>query len=56
MLDVTLQDRCPTDRSDHVGIIYDPVARQDVMAAPAEDDGALAPLPAACPVVPPLVG
>jgi len=57
VIDVTLQDQCPTDLSDHLGIIYDPVALQDVMAALAEDGGPLAPLPPpACPVVPPFVG
>jgi pimeloyl-ACP methyl ester carboxylesterase len=30
---VTLQSQCPTDLTEHVGIIYDPVALQDVMNA-----------------------
>ncbi|HEX4864306.1 MAG TPA: alpha/beta fold hydrolase [Acidimicrobiales bacterium] len=30
---VTLQSQCPTDLTDHIGIIYDPVALQDVMNA-----------------------
>jgi triacylglycerol esterase/lipase EstA (alpha/beta hydrolase family) len=45
VLDVTLQDQCPTDLTDHVGIIYDPVTLQDVMAALADNTAAVAPLP-----------
>jgi hypothetical protein len=30
---ITVQDQCPTDYTDHIGIIYDPVALQDVRAA-----------------------
>ena len=54
---VTLQQQCPTDGTDHVGIIYDPVALQDVMAALADNSGTAVPLPApSCPpAVPPFV-
>jgi triacylglycerol lipase len=38
--DVTLQDRCPLDPTEHVGIIYDPVALQWVVDA--LDHGGLA--------------
>lgn len=49
---VTVQDQCPTDLTEHVGIIYDPVALQDVMAALANNSGTASPLPApACPPV-----
>ena len=55
--DVRLQDQCPTDATDHIGIVYDPVALWDVMAALAGDGTTLAPLGRPpCPlVVPPLV-
>lgn len=57
VLDVTLQDQCPTDAADHLAIIYDAVALQDVMNALAQDTGPLGPLPApACSVVLPLLG
>ena len=50
---VTVQDQCATDLTEHVGIIYDPVALQDVMAALANNSGTAAPLPA--PTCPPVV-
>jgi hypothetical protein len=47
---VTVQNQCPTDRTDHIGIIYDPVALQDVMAALANNGSVSGPLPQpACP-------
>ena len=54
---VTLQNQCPTDLTDHVGIIYDPVALQDAVNALANNGGSATPLPQpACPtVVPPLI-
>jgi triacylglycerol esterase/lipase EstA (alpha/beta hydrolase family) len=35
---ITLQDQCPTDYTEHIGIIYDPVALQDVMNALGPDN------------------
>lgn len=61
VLNIRLQDQCPDDGTDHIGIIYDPVAIQDVTAALANNGGpGTAPLslPApACPSapVPPLI-
>ncbi len=47
---VTVQNQCPTDRTDHLGIIYDSVALQDVMAALANNGSISGPLPQpACP-------
>jgi hypothetical protein len=54
---VTLQNQCPTDQTEHVGIIYDPVAVQDVMHALA-NNGARAtalPQPSCPPAVPPVL-
>lgn len=56
VVDVTVQDQCPTDATEHLGIIYDPVALQDVVQALRETDpaasGAVAPLPQpSCPPV-----
>ena len=49
---VTVQDQCPTDLTEHVGIIYDPVALQDVMAALANNTATSAALPPpSCPAV-----
>ncbi|HUI03007.1 MAG TPA: alpha/beta fold hydrolase [Acidimicrobiales bacterium] len=57
VMDVTLQDQCATDASEHLGIIYDPVALQDVAAALADNGPAVAPLPEpACSLVAPGVG
>ena len=48
---VTLQDQCPTDATEHLGIIYDPVALQDVMAALANNSSSAVPLPQpSCPL------
>ena len=54
---VTLQTQCPTDQTEHVGIIYDPVALQDVMSALANNGTRAVPLPKpACPaIVPPVI-
>jgi len=39
VLNVRLQDQCPTDATEHIGIIYDPVALADVMNALANNAG-----------------
>lgn len=52
-LNVTLQTQCPTDLTEHLGIIYDPVALQDVMAALANNSTHVKALPK--PICPPLV-
>ena len=51
---VLLQSQCPTDATDHIGIVYDPVALWDVVQAL---DGTLAPgsKPACPPAVTPIV-
>ncbi len=48
-----LQDQCSTDFTEHLGIIYDPVALQDVMNALGPDDPGFRPT---CSVVLPVVG
>jgi hypothetical protein len=49
---VTLQRQCPTDLTEHVGIIYDPVALQDVMSALANNGTRASPLTKpSCPAV-----
>jgi triacylglycerol esterase/lipase EstA (alpha/beta hydrolase family) len=50
---ILLQDQCPLDFSDHIGIIYDPVALQDVMNALGPDDPSFVP---SCSFVPPVIG
>lgn len=50
---ILLQKQCPLDFSDHIGIIYDPVALQDVMNALGPDDPHFAPT---CSLVPPVLG
>jgi pimeloyl-ACP methyl ester carboxylesterase len=54
---VVLQDRCPEDVTDHVGIVYDPIALQwtlNALGRPGPADPAFAPLcSAALPVSPP---
>ena len=50
---IVLQDQCPTDYSEHIGILYDPVAIQDVMNALGPDDPRFVP---ACSVVLPGIG
>jgi hypothetical protein len=54
---VTLQTQCPTDQTEHVGIIYDRVALQDVMNALANNGRRAVPLPKpVCPaIVPPVI-
>ena len=37
VLNVTLQDQCANDATEHLGIVYDPVALQDVVAALADN-------------------
>jgi hypothetical protein len=61
VLNLRVQDQCAGDQTEHIGIIYDPVAVQDVTAALANNgtpgSSPLA-LPApACPAtpVPPLI-
>ncbi|EQD62200.1 lipase class 2, partial [mine drainage metagenome] len=50
---ITLQDQCSTDYSEHISIIYDPVALQDVMNALGPDSPTFKPT---CSVVLPLIG
>jgi len=50
---ILLQDQCPTDFTDHVGIVYDPVALQDVMNALGVDNPGFVP---SCSFVPPVAG
>ena len=50
---ILLQDQCPSDFSEHLGILYDPVAQQDVLNALGADDPTFVP---ACSVVPPGIG
>ncbi len=50
---ILLQDEYPLDFSKHVGIVYDPVALQDVMNALGPDDQSFVP---ACSLVLPVVG
>jgi len=50
---ILLQDQCPTDFSEHIGIIYDPVALQDVMNALGPDSRTFHPV---CSLVPPGIG
>lgn len=55
--DVRLQDQCPTDATEHIGIIYDPVALWDIVHALADNGTSIVPLAAPpCPLlVAPLV-
>ncbi len=60
VLNVRLQDQCPTDMTEHIGIIYDPVALQDVMNAltnnaPVGSRPLSLPQPTCSAVVPPLI-
>jgi triacylglycerol esterase/lipase EstA (alpha/beta hydrolase family) len=50
---ILLQTQCPTDFSEHLGILYDPVAQQDVLNALGADDPSFVP---ACSFVPPGIG
>ncbi len=50
---ITLQNQCSTDYSEHISIIYDPVVLQDVMNALGADSSSFQPK---CSVVLPLVG
>jgi triacylglycerol esterase/lipase EstA (alpha/beta hydrolase family) len=49
---ILLQDQCATDFTEHIGIIYDPVALQDVMNALGADNPAFRPT---CSLVLPVV-
>ncbi len=51
--DILLQDQCSSDLSEHLGILYDPVAQQDVLNALGVDDPTFVP---ACSLVPPGIG
>ena len=58
VLNVVVQSQCPTDATDHIGIIYDPVTLQDVLEALADagsSTGASLPPPTCPPVVLPVV-
>jgi triacylglycerol esterase/lipase EstA (alpha/beta hydrolase family) len=50
---ILLQQQCPLDASDHIGIIYDPVALQDVINALGPDNPSFKPT---CSIVPPVLG
>jgi triacylglycerol esterase/lipase EstA (alpha/beta hydrolase family) len=50
---ILLQNQCPLDFSDHIGIVYDPVALQDVMNALGPNDPSFVPT---CSFVPPVIG
>ncbi len=50
---ITLQDQCATDFTEHLGIIYDPVALQDVMNALGPNSPAFQPT---CSIVLPVAG
>jgi hypothetical protein len=56
VLNIRLQDQCATDGTDHIGIIYDPVAIQDMVGA-LDNNGTpgtnpLALPPVQCPATP----
>ena len=50
---ILLQTQCAMDFSEHLGILYDPIAQQDVLNALGTDDPFFVP---ACSFVPPGVG
>ncbi len=50
---ILLQNQCSTDFTEHLGIIYDPIALQDVMNALGPDDPTFRP---SCSLVLPVVG
>ncbi|HWE66320.1 MAG TPA: alpha/beta fold hydrolase [Acidimicrobiales bacterium] len=50
---ILLQDQCPLDFTEHIGIVYDPVALQDVMNALGPDRRSFVPT---CSFVPPVLG
>jgi hypothetical protein len=50
---ILLQDQCPIDFSDRIGIVYDPVALQDVLNALGPDHPTFEPL---CTLVLPFAG
>jgi hypothetical protein len=50
---ILLQSQCSTDFSEHLGILYDPIAQQDVLNALGADDPTFVPT---CSFVPPGIG
>ena len=50
---ILLQTQCAMDFSEHLGILYDPIAQQDVLNALGADDPSFVP---ACSFVPPGIG
>jgi triacylglycerol esterase/lipase EstA (alpha/beta hydrolase family) len=50
---IVLQHQCATDYSEHLGILYDPIAQQDVLNALGSDDPSFVPT---CSFVPPGIG
>jgi triacylglycerol esterase/lipase EstA (alpha/beta hydrolase family) len=50
---ILLQNQCATDFSEHLGILYDPIAQQDVLNALGADDPSFVPT---CSFVPPGIG
>jgi triacylglycerol esterase/lipase EstA (alpha/beta hydrolase family) len=50
---ILLQNQCSTDFSEHLGILYDPIAQQDVLNALGADDPNFVPT---CSFVPPGIG
>ena len=52
MTNITIQDQCPLDQAEHISIVADPVAAQDVLNALDPDHPAAVP----CTVVLPVVG
>ena len=50
---IVLQNQCATDFSEHLGILYDPIAQQDVLNVLGADDPSFVPT---CSFVPPGIG
>jgi hypothetical protein len=50
---ILLQNQCSDDYSEHLGILYDPIAQQDVLNALGTDSPSFVPT---CSVVPPGIG
>jgi hypothetical protein len=50
---ILLQTQCAMDFSEHLGILYDPIAQRDVLNALGADDPSFVP---ACSFVPPGIG
>ncbi len=51
--DITLQQQCPQDASDHISIVYDSNALQDMVNALGADTAGFQP---ACAAVGPIIG